>query len=204
MMPVTPFIEEETIAGAIGDAIRIRAMRKTNTVTAVGGALLFALSPIACSSDAAKPANGTPSGASSYVESEWENYSPQFQVRLASYSGSCALRQAGSDKANSRVLRLSFQVDAGQTSVLPGTYTVGKDLVTGGAIAAFNVRDASCNKDGPDSVSGTATLTTALGVPGTAAVGSFSIDFDDGSHQSGNFDANFCDTSTVGSGSCEP
>ncbi|HEY2404661.1 MAG TPA: hypothetical protein VGI10_01590 [Polyangiaceae bacterium] len=86
-----------------------------------------------------------------------------------------------------------------------GTYAVGATLVAGGASAAFNDRDATCNKSGPDSVGGSVTLTSELGVLGSPASGSYSIQFEDGTSQAGQFAADYCDTSTIsGTSTCVP
>ncbi len=179
------------------------------SLTSVTAALLAAVlaSPLACSSanHNSDDDDDDTSASHALVEAEWESYAPELQVRIASYTGSCALRQANADKENSTTLRISVEANSGATSVPAGTYPVGSSSSPspGTAYAALNNRDATCSKDGPDSVSGTVTLTTPLGVTGAAAKGSYSIRFEDGSTLSGNFDASYCDTSKVtGTSTC--
>jgi hypothetical protein len=143
------------------------------------------------------PGQVSPASGPSFVAAEWETYSPEYQIRLTSFSGECALRQSSSDEANSSTLDISFELSAGQTTIPPGTYAVGAVLVAGGAYAALNARDATCHKMGPDSTGGAVTLTSALGVVGSPAAGSYSIQFADGSDAAGTFSAAFCDTSAV-------
>jgi hypothetical protein len=139
----------------------------------------------------------SPASSPSFVAAEWEAYPPEYQIRLTTFSGECALRQSSSNEANSSTLDISLELSAGQTTIPPGTYTVGSALVAGGAYAALNVRDANCDKMGPDSTGGAVTLTSALGVVGSQTSGSYSIELADGSTKAGTFSAAFCDTSTV-------
>ena len=171
---------------------------------AVLGAIAFLVLPVVgCSSSASD------AGGASYVEAEWEDQSPAFEVRLVSYSGECALHQTNKQKANSRILKISIQPAAGQTSIPPGTYALAEDLVAGGARATYDVRDASCAKlpNGPHSMSGTVTLKSALGAASAAVSGSYSIQLDDGTSQSGDFNAPACPspaTTTTPASTCEP
>jgi len=153
-----------------------------------GGIPFVALLSVGCSSSQSGPGGA---GATSYAEAEWEVQSPAFEVKLASYSGECALHQSNGEKAGSRVLKISIQPAAGQTSIPPGTYELAETLVAGGARAANDVRDAACAKlpNGPHSMSGTITLKSVLGIAGSATSGSYSVQLDDGTTQSGDFSA---------------
>jgi hypothetical protein len=170
----------------------------------LSGIPCLALLAVGCSSSHSEPEGPA---TTSYVEAEWEDQSPALEVKLVSYSGECALHQSNGEKASSRELKISIQPAAGQTSIPPGTYTLAENLVAGGARAAYDVRDASCAKlpNGPHSMSGTITLKSALGVSGSATSGSYSIQLDDGTTQSGDFSAPACAAPTTSPAStCEP
>jgi hypothetical protein len=170
----------------------------------LSGIPFLALLSVGCSSS---PSESGGPATGSYVEAEWEEQSPAFEVRLVSYSGECALHQSNVGKASSRELKISIQPGAGQTSIPPGTYALAEDLVAGGARAAYDVRDATCAKlpNGPHSMSGTITLKSALGIAGSATSGSYSIQLDDGTSQSGEFSAPACASpTTTPAATCEP
>ncbi len=168
------------------------------------GILLLTAAGGACSPNTS--ASMDSSNDKSYVESEWEAYSTEDQIRLASFSGECALRMSASHKANASTLTISFGLSTGQTTVPSGTYSIGTAIAPGAAYGAFNVRDSTCHESPEsDSIAGSVTLTSELGVAGIPVAGSYSIKFADGTSQSGEFNADFCDTSTIsGTSVCAP
>jgi hypothetical protein len=139
-------------------------------------------------------------GASALVGGEWAPHgtssagNSEFQINVSSRADVCTLSQQHSSVANATDVELDLTAPAGQTTVPPGTYTVTAD---GDTQAQSKVRDVSCNDTKIDATGGTITLTSTLGAANSTASGSFDVTFEDGSHRSGTFTANFCDTSVT-------
>ena len=140
-----------------------------------------------CSTSNPGSGNGAPAAL---VSGDWENDGSEFQIRIASFEGECAVRQASSDKANSTVLEIDLPVTG--TTVAAGTYTLGAAETSG----EIKVWDDTCQKTLVEDVTGTVTIDASFG-SGSTASGSYSVQLSDGSTKTGSFSVAFCDTSMI-------
>lgn len=151
---------------------------------------------------------GTNAGNSGpYDDALWfQKSSGKFEIHLSTYTGQCALRQAGAGKANSRILELDLTPATGQTAVPAGTYTVMPNETAGNGSASYKVFDSTCNETKIVPTGGSITLDSPLDSSGSQISGSYNIQFQDGSSQAGTFSAALCADSSSGTAgpACAP